>query len=244
MFDGVSKHGARHVVGVSLEECEERRAIALADFAEHPTAGFVDQVVRVVQESLAEGDGIFEVVVADEVQGSDDGHTSLPEDFGPSKLMEGSAWAGEEEGSEEGWGGRIDQVPVVDAARSGKIETVGLLGGERVFFAFDLSDEDEEGEHSFFVPGRLEERVDVREWKQCEVFGALAELRHTDAEEGISFAVVAGSGLEITHGVESVFWGRQHGQLLLCGLGGLRGGGDRCRLFHMLDKRGRIAKDW
>lgn len=57
LFDGVAEHCAGHRGRVEVEEGEElREATVLADFAEHPSGGFVDEVVGLVEQALGDAE--------------------------------------------------------------------------------------------------------------------------------------------------------------------------------------------
>ena len=50
LLDGIAEHGARHLVGMQMEEiAEEVHGYALAHLTEHPADGLVHQVVLMVQ---------------------------------------------------------------------------------------------------------------------------------------------------------------------------------------------------
>ena len=76
-FEGVAQHGAGHLGGVLIEEGEQGRHIALADFAEHPAASFVHEIVRMGQKEGTEPERIGEVASADEGLGGEDGDALL-----------------------------------------------------------------------------------------------------------------------------------------------------------------------
>ena len=79
LLDGVPQHRARHLLIARFQIVFERLLVLLACLAEQPAYGFVDQVVRVVQEDIGNGKSVVELPVADESHGADDADTLLPE---------------------------------------------------------------------------------------------------------------------------------------------------------------------
>ena len=50
LLDGIAKHGARHLVGMLAEEVtEEIHGATFTHFAEHPTDGFVHEIVGMME---------------------------------------------------------------------------------------------------------------------------------------------------------------------------------------------------
>jgi len=47
LFDGVSQHGAGHFLVMHLQEAFFGLQMALADFAQHPACGFMDQILPI-----------------------------------------------------------------------------------------------------------------------------------------------------------------------------------------------------
>ena len=52
MFYGISQSGTRHTECVLFEETRQSLPVAFADFAQHPSDGFVYQIVRMRKEFL------------------------------------------------------------------------------------------------------------------------------------------------------------------------------------------------
>ena len=50
LFDSVSQHGARHFFIVRFQEAFFRLQMALADFAQHPAGGFMNQILPVKKQ--------------------------------------------------------------------------------------------------------------------------------------------------------------------------------------------------
>jgi hypothetical protein len=78
VFDCVAECCSGHGRGVTVEEGAEACRVAFAAFADPSADGFLDEGFMVVDEELRYGEGVVEVVVADEVVGRDDRRSSLP----------------------------------------------------------------------------------------------------------------------------------------------------------------------
>src|SRR5512140_702842 len=78
-LDGVTEHGARHVRRMLVEEGPQQPLVPLAHLAQHPAAGLVDEVVLVAEQAPGDGQGVVEVVVADEVLRGHHGDAALPQ---------------------------------------------------------------------------------------------------------------------------------------------------------------------
>ena len=70
------------MVSVGIKESSEDEEIALADFAQHPTHRFVDQVVGVGEQNGGERERVFKLVIADKGKSGEDSYTTLPKIFG------------------------------------------------------------------------------------------------------------------------------------------------------------------
>ena len=79
MLDGIAQGGARNSGVVAFEEGEEASAVFDSSFAEHPSDGFVHEVVFVSEEGFGEAECVVELSGADEGECGDDGDASLPE---------------------------------------------------------------------------------------------------------------------------------------------------------------------
>ena len=125
--------------------------VAFTDFPERPPDGFVDEVVGVVEEELGEGEGVCEVVFADEMVGGDDGDALAPEVMGFGEFVEDRAVGFFGEGCAEDVGSRrIDQIPIVDIVEMIEID------GDDVFLLVGIStpeliDEDKESGEAAFM---------------------------------------------------------------------------------------------
>ena len=64
---------------MTLEEGFLDGTITVADFAQHPADGLVDEVVGVVPEDGGDAEGVGEIVLPDEVKGREDGDAAFPQ---------------------------------------------------------------------------------------------------------------------------------------------------------------------
>ncbi len=167
----------------------------LHDFTEHPAGGFMDEVVGVIEEELSDSEGIGEVVLAYESVSGDDGDAAFPEGGATGELVKDIAGFMEEELADDIACGEINDVPVID--ERGMLEVScedGLMEGGGRFFK--LEDPDEEGEAAFFVVGGFEELEGIFEGELREGFSEFTEGWDGDAEEFITFGVLAFSGFK------------------------------------------------
>lgn len=128
-FYGVAQGDAWEVGEVGVEVGGEEGFVDFAYFAEHPSYGFVDEVVRVGEEGvgyLEEGVG---VVVAYEGEVGDDGDALFPDVGALREGVEELAAMGiavgcgeEEELPDYGGAGGVDKVPVVGVCGVGEVE--------------------------------------------------------------------------------------------------------------------------
>lgn len=66
LFERVAEHGTRHRRCVCVEKGDESALITFPHLAQHPTDGFVHEIVRVVEQKLAERERVGEVVLPNE----------------------------------------------------------------------------------------------------------------------------------------------------------------------------------
>lgn len=131
--------------------------VAFPEFTEHPASCFLDEIFFVGEEDLGDGKGIVEVVKADEVEGGDDGESAFPEVGRDGPVVEEGAVFVFEEGTDDFFDGKVDEVPVVDGFTVFDVEVEDFLSFRGGFGGFiELGDEDEEGEEAFFVEGGIE----------------------------------------------------------------------------------------
>lgn len=205
VFEGVAEGGAGHGFVMLVEEgLEVGAAGTLADFAEHPADGFVNEVVFVIEQDLGDGEGVEGFGLLDVVEGGDHGDAAFPEDGGAGEFGEEGFVAAGEVVADEMLGTDVDQVPVVDAMGVFQIKVVefflvGLIGG------VIAGDEDEEGGEAEFVFGAVEEVFDFLKGEVGEFFGELALLGEGEAQEEVAFAVLAGAGFEEACGLRGFF---------------------------------------
>lgn len=198
-FDSVAEGGAGELVGVCAEEGVEGGEVYFADFAEHPAGGFVDEVVRVVEEDFGDGEGVGEIVLFDEIESAEDGDAFFPERGGVGEFVEDFAVASEEPLAEDAWSGDVNQVPVVYVGGVFQVEIDDGFGGGGVAgfeCCFKLLGGDDEGSQAKFVVWRVERFFQFRKRKFEEFFCDLALLGDGEAEELVAFGVLAGAGAE------------------------------------------------
>ena len=78
-FYGVAEGCAWHRRCVGIEESQQGREVALADFAEHPACGFVDERVGMGEILLGQSQCDVKVSVGNQRQGAHYGYAFAPE---------------------------------------------------------------------------------------------------------------------------------------------------------------------
>ena len=72
VFGSEAEGGAVHGGAVTIEEGDEALAVVFAGFAKPSSDRRLHEVLRVVDEEFGDGEGVVEIVVADEVVGGGD----------------------------------------------------------------------------------------------------------------------------------------------------------------------------
>lgn len=207
LFDGVAEHCAGHRGRVAVEEGEElREAAVLADFAEHPAGGFVDEVVGMVEKALGDAERGGVDSRTDEAPVGHDPYPLMPEPaVHGGELVEEGYFVGVEcePVAEDFRGYHVDEVPVVSAVDDGKVvvdnhpepaEVAALLEA-----VVDFYEEEKSGEAGLVVLG-IEEWLDVGKLHAALVFLSQGTReRHTHPEKAVALAVLAGRRLEKAH---------------------------------------------
>ena len=207
LFDGVAEHCAGHRGRVEVEEGEELgEASVLADFAEHPARGLVDEVVGMAEKALGDAERGVVDSRTDEAPVRDDPYPLMPESavHGGELVEEGNfVWVECEPVAEDFRGYHVDEVPVVSAVDDGKVvvdnhpesaEVAALLEA-----VVDFDKQEESGEAELVILG-IEEWLDVGKLHAALVFLSQgARERHTHPEKAVALAVLAGGGLEEAH---------------------------------------------
>lgn len=177
------------------EEAFEERLIAFADFAEHPSGGFVNEVVPIVGEHFGDRQRVIEIVVADEVLRGDDGDAAFPERFGLRERVQTIAIAFEQMRADDVRCRGVDQIPVVDAMRVRDVAPINLVT-RHVVAALVLVNENSQREKARLVPARLQQRNQFRDRGRREFPRQRSDRWDGDPEERVAFAVLAWAALE------------------------------------------------
>src|SRR5579872_724413 len=77
-LDRVSEHRARHPSAATSEESTLGRAVAIADFTQHPADRLVNQVVWIGDQQVGDRKSVVELTAPDEAEGREDGNAPLP----------------------------------------------------------------------------------------------------------------------------------------------------------------------
>lgn len=91
--------------------------VAITDLSQHPAHGFVNLILRIVEQLGRQFERVIEVVDADKREPRDDCNTTPPEIAGGGQSFQQRFVSGEQLGADDFVCVRIDQVPVVDVIK-------------------------------------------------------------------------------------------------------------------------------
>jgi hypothetical protein len=129
--------------------------VALADLPQHPTAGFVDEVMAIPKQRTTEAERIVEIAAPNEGKGRDHRHAATPQRRGRSQPVEEVARTVHEPLAEEGRGGQVHEIPVIESVECAEIEACDPCATDRGGPS-DLALPCGEGEKSLLMPGGFE----------------------------------------------------------------------------------------
>ena len=132
MFYGISQCGTRHPECVLLEESRQRFPVTFTDFAQHPSDGFVDQIVRMRKKFFGQRERIGKFTVSDKRDRRNDRDALLPQTRAFRHPIQDVPLFIEQIQSDDRRTGQVYQIPVV--------RPVGMLEVERVDFRSFLSE--------------------------------------------------------------------------------------------------------
>ena len=183
------------MLGVALQKCSEVLLAAFAHLAEHPSGGFVDEVVRVTEIALGDGYGRVEPIGADERQGRHYGYALLPHILaaaqahqhirvGLSKHIVAYNLRARE----------VHEVPIIDIPSVLQIEIHYLrpIG----FAALEASHQSQQRAEAKLVIGAVEHGSDLVERQQVVEARYGAIDGHGDAQKAVALAIFALAALE------------------------------------------------
>ena len=182
-------------MSVRVEELAEAGGVALADLAQHPADRFVNEVVRVVQQTPGDPHRVVELVAADEVERGDDRDPSLPQVLRAREAVEPRPAALEKPCADDVLGRHVDEVPVVDPAGVVEVE-VEDPPSRRLVAAAERVDQNEQSDEPDLVLGRVKQRGGGVNRERAVSAGDRAQFRDAQAEEDVALAVFARAALE------------------------------------------------
>lgn len=164
-LDGVAEHGSGYGCQAGLQIGLEDFPVAFSDFAQHPSDGLVDQVVRMRHEPVGDRQRMAEIAVADELHRRHDRNAVLPERAGGRcHLVEKGAILAEKPVSQQLIAGKIDEIPVVDEFRVAKIGVDALaLFFRTLLRELEPVDKHEKSREADFVVRRCDKAFDFGE---------------------------------------------------------------------------------
>ena len=192
-FDGIAQGCPWQCGAVCLQKRIERGEMSLADLAQHPTAGFMNQIFGIVPQHEGNFERVFEVVAADEVQGCDHGDAALPEIGRACPVLERLAGSIEEITAHDCGGRTVDEIPIVDVGDISHVEIVDCFALRGVC---DRECEDQERQHPFFVNRRLEQNLDFGKCQAAVFAGQRAQGGNPDSDKKIARTIFPRCRLE------------------------------------------------
>ena len=194
-LDGVAQHGARHSAPVSVDKRAQACHVALAGLAQHPAHGLVHQVMGVVHQQNGEAEGVVQVVVFYEGVGRYHGYAVVPKQGAGGQPVEHVARLVDEICADNLRRGEVNEVPVVDACRVGKVHVkypLGLvgLGSPHLFHHYQQRTE------ACLVPFGVQQSAYCFKRRGLVAFGYAARKRHGQSEKAVAVAVLALARLE------------------------------------------------
>src|SRR5690625_1794782 len=87
-FTGVTKHRSWHHPIPASQKNTKSLSVPIADFPEHPSDSFLNQILLVFQQEIRQPEGIFEFSLFDKVEGYHDCRPLLPEISGTGQIVQ------------------------------------------------------------------------------------------------------------------------------------------------------------
>ena len=203
-----------HFVAVKFEVVLKDVQAAFPHFAEHPSHGFVDEVVGMVEQKVSDAQGVSIFVVADEHPVGDDGNTLLPKAGAQGQTVEdGAVWHAavgegmEQPVSENLWARHVDEIPVVGPMGMLQVEGGNFFSSGCHFRCVLASacgqcglhflDEQEQTAKACLVPGGEQKVMDFGQGDlQSGFLDHHAGLGTFQPDEAVAVAVFPCAGLE------------------------------------------------
>ena len=123
------QHRAGHPAIALREKVPERGTVTLPRLAQHPSDGLVDQVVSVPEQEVSYPERLVQLAAPDELMGRDDGDAPLPQRRRSREPRQRRTAAVREPAADDGPGGGVDEIPVVDVARVSEVRLVDSFAG-------------------------------------------------------------------------------------------------------------------
>ena len=194
-LDGIAEHRARHALRVTPQELFLDRAVALADFSEHPAHSLVNEIVRIIEQEPRDTESRVKLTALDVLEGRHDGDASFPQQTRFGHPPQSASVTVVQVRADDVLCRAVDQIPIVDPKRTTHVETINRVTTRGVS-ASVLPNQNEQREKSLLVPARFQQRGDVAQRNRLVLASELAKDRDADAEESITSSVLTGPRLE------------------------------------------------
>jgi hypothetical protein len=186
---------------VAVEEPAQGRLVALADLAQEPADGLVDQVVAVAEQALGEAQGLGGLAVANQGEGGEDRDAAVPDALRDDEAVEQGAVAAADAVGEQVGSRAVHQIPVVDPIAVVEVEAREPLALAGVG-ALEAEAEDRQGDEAVLVDLTRDQALEVGEGGVAMAPRDLPLLGNPDAEQDVALPVAAGCDPEVWSGVQ------------------------------------------
>jgi len=181
-----------------FQECFFDSQIPFPDLAQHPTDGFMNQIVRISQQFFGKVQSVGEMPLFDVMECRHHGYPSMPKIGGPGQNVQPSFFPRFYPAADNVLSRTVHQVPVVDITQTGKVEVVDAspLPGVSLL---KLQDHNKEGQVTFFVNLRAQQVFDYLRAKITLQSRQAPEFRHPHPDKPITLTIFSWTRLEKLH---------------------------------------------
>ena len=138
-LDRVAQHGPRHLPAVFSQEGFLGGLIPFSHLPQHPADRFLDEILLVMEENLADSQGVFKLLLLDEPKRRQDRNSPFPQHGRMGEPVKRFPAPEHQEIARNVGRGEIDEIPVVDPSRAFQVESVNPFLPEFIFL-FEFAD--------------------------------------------------------------------------------------------------------
>ena len=126
-FYSIAQHSPRHTLVARQQKTQRCFEVFLGRLPDQPARRFVDEVVRVIQECIGNGEGMFGNAFADVIHGSHHGDTLFPQMIALRQFVQMAGLVGKIVFAGQLVGRGVYQVPVVDVVGAPEVQVDEVL---------------------------------------------------------------------------------------------------------------------